>query len=50
MCCLAVQFAFFLLHWAACGFWYIALQEGAHENTWVGQEAQVLSGRTTVEL
>jgi hypothetical protein len=46
------QFCFYLLHWAACGFWYVALQEGAEKNskTWVAQEAQMLSGSSTIEL
>jgi hypothetical protein len=46
------QFCFYLLHWAACGFWYIALQQGAGDNkrTWVAQEEQMLSGSSTIEL
>ena len=46
------QFCFYLLHWAACGFWYVALQEGAEKNskTWVAQEAEMLSGSSTIEL
>lgn len=47
-----LQFCFYLLHWAACGFWYVALQQGGGENkrTWVAQEEQMLSGSSTVEL
>lgn len=47
-----MQFCFYLLHWAACGFWYIALQQGAGGNkkTWVAQEEQMLSGSSTIEL
>lgn len=45
------QFCFFLLHWAACGFWYVALQEGpSNKKTWVAAEADMLDGSTTVEL
>eukprot|EP00879_Flechtneria_rotunda_P011052 GHRR01011548.1.p1 GENE.GHRR01011548.1~~GHRR01011548.1.p1 ORF type:complete len:827 (+),score=254.22 GHRR01011548.1:335-2815(+) len=44
-----LTFSFFLLHWAACGFWYIAIQEGAHEMTWIGQENAILNGKTTAE-
>lgn len=47
-----LQFCFYLLHWAACGFWYVALQQGGGDNkrTWVAQEEQMLSGSSTVEL
>lgn len=45
-----MQLCFFLLHWAACGFWYIALQEGHHEMTWVVQEAATIQGKGTVDL
>ncbi|WIA21138.1 hypothetical protein OEZ85_005449 [Tetradesmus obliquus] len=41
---------FYLLHWAACGFWYIALQEGHHEMTWVAQEAATIQGKGTVDF
>jgi hypothetical protein len=44
------QLCLFLLHWAACGFWYIALQEGKHEMTWVGQEAAIIQGKNTFDL
>lgn len=49
---LCLQFCFFLLHWAACGFWFVALQEGLHTNkkTWVSQQSEMLDGSTTVEL
>eukprot|EP00882_Tetradesmus_deserticola_P017965 GHRQ01019276.1.p1 GENE.GHRQ01019276.1~~GHRQ01019276.1.p1 ORF type:complete len:511 (+),score=215.89 GHRQ01019276.1:178-1533(+) len=40
----------YLLHWAACGFWYIALQEGQHDMTWVAQEADILQGKSTAEI
>jgi hypothetical protein len=49
-CCCCRQLCVFLLHWAACGFWYIALQEGQHEMTWVGQEADIINGRSTIDL
>lgn len=47
-----LQFCFFLLHWAACGFWFVALQEGgsANSRTWVAQELQMLDGSSTIEL
>jgi hypothetical protein len=45
-----LQLCFFLLHWAACGFWFIALQEGHHEMTWVGQEAAIIQGKNTIDL
>uniref|UniRef100_A0A383VF86 Cyclic nucleotide-binding domain-containing protein n=1 Tax=Tetradesmus obliquus TaxID=3088 RepID=A0A383VF86_TETOB len=41
---------FYLLHWAACGFWYIALQEGHHDMTWVAQEAATIQGKGTVDF
>eukprot|EP00775_Hariotina_reticulata_P003995 gene3995-4246_t len=43
-------FSFYLLHWAACCFWYIALQEGQGPKTWVAQEQEMLSGSSTIEL
>jgi hypothetical protein len=51
-CAAALQFCFYLLHWAACGFWYIALQQGggANSRTWVAQEAEMLGQSSTLEL
>eukprot|EP00775_Hariotina_reticulata_P002549 gene2549-2852_t len=43
-------FSFYLMHWAACTFWYIAWQEGQGPRTWVAREQEMLSGRTTIEL
>lgn len=47
-----LQFCFYLLHWAACGFWYVALQQGggANSRTWVAMEAEMLGESSPLEL
>eukprot|EP00878_Enallax_costatus_P022606 GHUV01023998.1.p1 GENE.GHUV01023998.1~~GHUV01023998.1.p1 ORF type:complete len:850 (+),score=127.25 GHUV01023998.1:227-2776(+) len=45
-----LTFSFFLLHWAACTFWFIAVQEGDQTQTWVSQEKDTIAGRSVVEL
>lgn len=41
---------FFVVHWAACGFYYIAKQGGFAATSWVGAAGDWIGGATTIEL
>jgi len=45
-CCCCCQFCVFLLHWAACAFWFIARQAGFSEETWVFAKSALLEGNS----
>ena len=46
----ARQVAFYLVHWAACGFYLIAKQGGFGPDTWVGANAAWLGGASASEM
>jgi len=45
-----LQICFFVVHWAACGFYYIAKQGGFAATSWVGAAGDWIGGATTIEL
>jgi hypothetical protein len=44
------QICFFVVHWAACGFYYIAKQGGFAATSWVGAAEDWIGGANTIEL
>ena len=37
MVCLGLQYVFYSVHAAACGFYFIARQYGLGDDTWIGR-------------
>ena len=35
--CLRLQYVLYVTHWSACGFYFIALQHGLEQDTWIGR-------------
>jgi hypothetical protein len=45
-----LQIVFFVVHWAACVFYYIAKQHGFGESSWVGKSGiDGFEGKHSVE-
>eukprot|EP00775_Hariotina_reticulata_P004102 gene4102-4348_t len=44
-----LTFCVFLLHWAACAFWFIARQASFSSETWVFAKNQLLAGNSSIE-
>lgn len=46
---LVLQICFFVVHWAACIFYYIAKQSAFAETSWVGAATDWIGGATAIE-
>lgn len=44
-----ITLSLFTVHWAACGFYYVARQQGLSITTWVGNNPQYFDGTNSLE-